>query len=47
LGDIVAVTAGDRPSERHAPAVYEQMVLAAPAPTIDRTGTCFRAPLFA
>jgi hypothetical protein len=47
LGDVVAVAAGERSGERHAAAVYEQMVLAAPAPAIDRTGTRFRAPLFA
>ncbi len=31
LGDVVAVAAGDSPSERDPAAVYEQMVFAAPA----------------
>jgi hypothetical protein len=47
LGDVVAVAAGERPGERDAAAVYEQVVLAAPAAAIDGAGTCFRAPFFA
>jgi hypothetical protein len=47
LGDVVAVTTGERPGERDAAAVYEEMVLAAPPATIDRAGTRFRAPFFA
>jgi hypothetical protein len=47
LGDVVAVAAGERPGERDAAAVYEEMVLAAPAAAIDRAGTGFRAPFFA
>ena len=47
LGDVVAVAAGERPGERDATAVYEEMVLAAPAAAIDRAGTRFRAPFFA
>ncbi len=47
LRDVVAVAAGERPGERHAAAVYEQMVLAAPPAAIDRAGTRFRAPFFA
>jgi hypothetical protein len=47
LGDVVAVRAGQRPGERDAAAVYEQVVLAACSAAIDRTGTRFRAPFFA
>ena len=47
LGDVVAVAAGERPSERDAAAVYEQVVLAAPPAAIDGAGTRFRAPFFA
>jgi hypothetical protein len=47
LGDIVAVGAGQRPGQRQAAAVYEEMVLAAGASAIDRAGTRFRAPFFA
>jgi hypothetical protein len=47
LGDVVAVAAGERPGERDAAAVYEEMVLAAPPAAIDRAGTRFRAPFFA
>ena len=47
LGDVVAVGGGQRPGQRHAAAVYEEMVLAARASAIDRAGTGFRAPFFA
>ena len=47
LGDVVAVAAGERPSERDAATVYEQVVLAAPSAAIDGTGTRFGAPFFA
>jgi hypothetical protein len=47
LGDVVAVAAGERPGERDAAAVYEEMMLAPPAAAIDRAGTRFRAPFFA
>ena len=47
LGDVVAVAAGERPGERDAAAVYEEVVLAARPAAIDRAGTRFRAPFFA
>jgi hypothetical protein len=47
LGDVVAVGGGQRPGERQPAAVYEEVVLAAPAAAIDRAGTGFRAPFFA
>ena len=47
LGDVVAVAAGERPGQRDAAAVYEEMVLAAPPAAIDGAGTRFRAPFFA
>ena len=47
LGDVVAVAAGQRPGERQPAAVYEEMLLAAAAAPVDRTGTCLRAPFFA
>ncbi len=47
LGDVVAVAAGQRPSERDAAAVYEEMMLAACPAAIDRAGTRFGAPFFA
>jgi hypothetical protein len=47
LGDVVAVAAGQRPGERDAAAVYEQVVLAACPAAIDRAGTCLGAPFFA
>jgi hypothetical protein len=47
LGDVVAVAAGERPGQRDAAAVYEEVVLAAPAAAIDRAGTGFCAPFFA
>jgi hypothetical protein len=45
LGDVVAVAAGERPGQRDAAAVYEQVVLAPCPAAIDGAGTCFRAPL--
>jgi len=47
LGDVVAVAARERPGERDAAAVYEQVVLAAAPAAIDGAGTRFRAPFFA
>jgi hypothetical protein len=47
LGDVVSVRAGQRPGERGAAAVYEQVVLAARPTSVDRAGTRFRAPFFA
>ena len=47
LGDVVAVAAGERPGERDAATVYEQVVLAACPAAIDRAGTRFGAPFFA
>ena len=44
---VVAVAAGERPGQRDAAAVYEQVVLAAASAAIDGAGTCFRAPFFA
>ena len=47
LGDVVAVAAGERPGQRQPAAVYEEVMLAAPAAAIDRVWTGFRAPFFA
>jgi hypothetical protein len=47
LGDVVAVAAGERPGERQAAAVYEEVLLAAAAASVDRAGTRLRAPFFA
>jgi hypothetical protein len=47
LSDVVAVAGGQRPGERDAAAVYEQMVLAAASAAVNRAGTRFRAPFFA
>ena len=47
LGDVVAVGAGERPGERDAAAVYEEVVLAAATAPVDGAGTRFRAPFFA
>jgi hypothetical protein len=47
LCDVAAVAAGERPSERDAAAVYEEVVLAAGPAAIDRAGTRFAAPFFA
>lgn len=44
LGDVVAIAAGDRPGQRDAAAVYEEMMLAAGPTPIDRAGTRFGAP---
>lgn len=47
LGDVVAVAAGERPGERDAAAVYEQVVLAARAAAVNGAGTRLGAPFFA
>jgi hypothetical protein len=47
LGDVVAVAAGERPGERSALAVYEQVVLATCSAAINRAGTRLGAPFFA
>ena len=47
LGDVVAVAGGERPGERHPAAVYEQVVFAAAAASVDRARTCLGAPFFA
>jgi hypothetical protein len=47
LGDVVAVAAGKRPRQRHAAAVYQEVVLAAATTPVDRAGTRFLAPFFA
>jgi hypothetical protein len=47
LGDVVAVGGGERPGQRQPAAVYEEVMLAAPAAAIDRVWTGFRAPFFA
>jgi hypothetical protein len=47
LADVVAVAAGERPGERDAAAVYEEMVLAAQAAAVDWARTCLGAPFFA
>jgi hypothetical protein len=47
LGDVVAVAAGERPGERDATPVYEQVVLAAATAPVDRAGTRSLAPFFA
>ena len=44
LGDVVAVAAGERPRQRDAAAVYEEMLLAAAPAPVDRAGTRLRAP---
>ena len=46
LGDVVAVAAGQRPGQRYAAAVYEQVVLAARPAAVDRAGTRLGAPFF-
>src|SRR6266700_5986925 len=46
LGDVVAVTAGERPGQRDAAAVYEEMLLATPMAAVDRARTGLRAPFF-
>ena len=47
LGDVVAVAGGERPGERHPAAVYEQVVFATAAASVDRARTCLGAPFFA
>jgi hypothetical protein len=47
LCDVVSVGCGERPGQRQASAVYEEVVLAAAPAAIDRAGTRFRAPFFA
>jgi hypothetical protein len=47
LGDVVAVRSGERPGQRQAAAVYEDVVLASRMAPVDRTGADFRAPFFA
>ena len=47
LGDVVAVAAAERPGERDAASVYEEVVLAAAPAAVNRAGTRFRAPFFA
>lgn len=39
LGDVVAVAAGERPGQRDAAAVYEEMLFAAEPAAIDGAGT--------
>ena len=47
LADVVAVRRRQRPGERQAAAVYEEMVLAAAPAAIDGAGARFRAPFLA
>ena len=47
LGDVVAVAAGQRPGQRDAASVYEEMVFAACPAAVNRAGTRFGAPFFA
>jgi hypothetical protein len=47
LGDVVAVAARERPGERDAATVDEQVVLAACPASVDGAGTRFRALFFA
>jgi hypothetical protein len=47
LADVVAVAAGQRPGERSAVAVYEEVVLTACPAAVNGAGTRFRAPFFA
>ena len=47
LGDVVAVTAGQRPGQRDAASVYKEMVFAACPAAVNRAGTRFGAPFFA
>src|SRR5258708_15663673 len=47
LGDVVAVAARQRPGQREAAAVYEEMLFAAAAAPVDRAGTRLGAPFFA
>jgi hypothetical protein len=47
LGNVVTVAASERPGERSATAVYEQVVLAPGATAINGAGTGLAAPFFA
>ncbi len=47
LRDVVAVAAGERPGEREAAAVGQEMMLGAPAASVDRARARFGAPFFA
>jgi hypothetical protein len=47
LGDVVAVAAGERPGQRDAAAVYEEMLFAAAPAAVDGARTRLRAPFFA
>jgi hypothetical protein len=47
LRDVVAVAAGERPGERDAAAVYEQVELAACPAAVNRARTRLGAPFFA
>jgi hypothetical protein len=47
LGDVVAVGAGERPGERDAAGVYEEMMLASAPAAVNRARACFGAPFFA
>jgi hypothetical protein len=47
LGDVVAVCAGQRPGERDAAGVYEEVVLAAAPAAVNRARSCLGAPFFA
>jgi hypothetical protein len=47
LGDVVAVGGGERPGERDAAGVYEEMVLASAPAAVNRARPCFGAPFFA
>jgi len=47
LRDVIAIPAGERPGQRDAAAVYEEMMLTAATASVDRAGTRLRAPFFA
>ena len=47
LGDVVAVSASERPGQGNTAAVYEQVVLAPTPAAVDGAGTRFRAPFVA
>ena len=47
LGDVVAVAGGQRPGERQATGVYEQMMLGARSAPVNRARARFGAPFFA
>lgn len=47
LGDVMAVTAGDRPGERDPCCVYEKVMLRAVPGSINRARARFGAPFFA